>query len=249
MMHRACSLAAAALLSAPAVGMAQAAAAAPAPPPPPLVRTQVDLGLVSTSGNTSVRTLNLGEQVVVKPDPWKFTQSFSVVDGYTGGVETVNTLTAGLRADYSVASRFSFFALGNFTRNRFAGIARRFEESVGLAYGALTGPRNVLDVEAGAGRNEQTGTAGDRQDYWNARLAARYRFNFTGKAYFEQKVEDVADLQNPKNMLVNTDSKLVAPISTGIGLTLGYVVHFQNEPQPGFKKADTILSAGLQLQF
>ncbi len=249
MRSRVASLVAAAALAVPALALAQAAPPSSPPAAAPLVHTEVDLGYVSTAGNTSVRTLNLGEQVLVTPAPWKFTQTFSIVNGSTAGVETVNTLTAGLRADYAVGARFSFFGLGHFTRNRFAGIARRFEESAGLAYGVLAGPTSVLDVEAGGGRNQQTGTTGATQNYWNGRLAARYRLNFTTKAYFEQKVEGIADLQNLKNTLINTATSLVAPITAGIGLTLGYVVHFQNQPQPGFKKTDTILSAGLQLQF
>jgi len=252
----------AALVAAPAAAVSQTPPPAPAPtptpapapvppppPPPPLVRTQIDLGFVSTSGNSSVRTLNVGEQVVVKPDPWKFSQTFAIVDGYTSGVETVNTLTAGLRADYSVGARFRLFALGTFTRNRFAGIARRFEEALGLAYGVLTGPINVLDVEAGAGRNQQAGLMGSSQEFWVSRLAVHYKLNFTSRAYFDQKVEDLSDAQNLKNMLINTESSVVAPISNNVGLKLGYIVHFANQPQPGFKKADTILSAGLQLQF
>ena len=247
MTHRIRSLVMAAM-AAPAAAMAQAPAATP-PPPAPLVRTQIDLGLVSTSGNSSVRTVNVGEQLVVKPDPWKFTETFGIVNGYTSGVETVNTLTAGLRADYSVSARFRFYALGDFLRNRFAGIARRFEEAAGLAYGAMTGPRNVLDVEVGAGRNEQTGTTGPSQQYWIGRLAVHDKLNFTSHAYFEQKVEGLADLANAKNTLINTESSLVAPISDNVGLKLGYIVHVANQPQPGFKKADTILSAGLQLVF
>ena len=241
-------LALAALAAAPLSGVAQSAPAAP-PPPPPLVKTQIDLGLVSTSGNTSVRTLNVAEQVVVNPAPWKFTQTFAIVNGSTSGVETANTLTAGVRADYAVGSRLRLYGLADFTRNRFAGIARRFEEAVGLAYGVLAGPTHVLDVEAGAGRNEQTGVSGPAQDYWTGRLAAHYKLNFTSHAFFEQKVEDIADLQNPRNTLINSESALVAPVAAGVSLKLGYVVHFANVPQPGFKKTDTILSAGLQLVF
>ncbi|HXY20424.1 MAG TPA: DUF481 domain-containing protein, partial [Gemmatimonadales bacterium] len=166
----------AAAVAAPVGGVSQTPAPSPAPaaapaPPPPLVKAQVDLGLVSTSGNTSVRTLNVGEQLVVNPAPWKFTQTFAIVNSHTAGVETANTLTAGLRGDYAMSSRFRLYGLVDYTRNRFAGIARRFEEAVGLAYGALTGPTTVLDLEAGAGRNEQAGVTGPTQSYWTGRLA------------------------------------------------------------------------------
>ena len=248
MTHRLWPLVVAAL-AAPGALSAQAPAPAPPPPAAPLIKTQIDLGFVSTAGNASVRTLNVGEQLIVQPAPWKFTQTFSIVNGYTSGVETVNTLAAGLQVDYALGPRFRVYALGGFSRNRFAGIARRFEEAAGLAYGVLTGPANVLDVEAGAGRVQQTGVTGPSHQFWVSRLAVHYKLNFTSHAFFEQKAEALADLADFRNVLVNGESALVAPIATGVALKVGYLVRFANQPQPGFKKADTILSAGLQLQF
>ena len=225
------------------------AAQAPPAAPPPLLHTQVDLGFVNTAGNSSVRTLNVAEQFVVQPAPWKFTQTFSIVDAYTSGVETANSLKAGVRADYAATSRFKLYGLLGYYRDRFAGVARRFEESGGLAYGALTGPTHLLDVEAGAGRTQQAGSSGPVQQYWISRLALRYRVNFTTLAYAEQKVELISDLQDLPNELLNTESALVAPLSQNVALKVGYTVRFANRPQPTFKKTDTVLSAGLQLQF
>ncbi len=236
-------------LAAAVPGAAQTGAPAPPPPPPPLVHVQIDLGLVSTAGNTSVRTINAAEQVVVRPGAWTFTQSFAIVNGYTSGVETANNLKVGLRADRAVGAGFRVFALGTFYRNRFAGVARQLEEDVGLAYGVLAGPKHVLDVESGGGRIETKGSDGTSTDYWTSRIAAHYRFNFAANAYAEQKVELISDLQGLDNELLNTETSLAAPLSTHIALKLGYTVRFASQPQPTFKKTDTVLSAGLQLQF
>ena len=237
----------------PVIPPALPAAAQVAPPPAaalPLWRAQIDLGYVSTSGNSRVRTLNVAEQLGFNPGQWRFSQSFAIVNGYTNDSETVSTIKAGLRADYAVGTRFRLFALGNYTRDRFAGIANRFEEAVGVAYGLLTGPTHVLDVEAGAGRTQQTAVAGPTLQYWVSREAAHYKLNFTTRAYFEQKVEVLNDLQNTKNLLVNTETNVVAPILANVGLKVGYVVRFANEPAaPGIKKTDTILSTALQLVF
>lgn len=42
-----------------------------------------------------------------------------------------------------------------FDRDPFAGVDRRFEECVGLGWSILTGPTNLVDLEAGAGMNQQ----------------------------------------------------------------------------------------------
>jgi putative salt-induced outer membrane protein YdiY len=238
---------------APPVPLTLPAAAHVAPPPAapgPRWRAEVDLGYVSTAGNSKLRTLNVGQQAAFNPGLWRFSETFSAVSGYTNDSETVSTLKGGLRADYAVGMRFRLFALGNYTRDRFAGIGSRFEEAVGLAYGLLKGPANVLDFEAGAGRTQQSSTAGARQQYWVSRLATHYKLHFTARASFEQKAELLTDLQNAKNLLVNTESSLVAPVLANVGLKLDYQVRFANEPPaPAIRKTDTILSSGLQLLF
>ncbi len=224
---------------------------APLPTAPvPRWRAELDLGAVSTAGNTSVRTLNVGEQIGFAPALWRFSQTFSFVYGYSDTVETVNNLKTALRADYAVGGRFRLFVAGSYTRDRHAGIARRFEEAGGLAYVLLRGPVNLLDAEAGAGRTQQAATGGPMLNFWDSRLALHYRLNFTSRASFEQRAEVLSDLGNPKNSLVNTESDLVAPILSNVGLKLSYTVRFANQPPgPTIKKTDTVLSAGLQLVF
>jgi putative salt-induced outer membrane protein YdiY len=223
--------------------------AAAGPAAPPLLHAQLDLGFVSTAGNSSVRTLNVAEQFTVRPGQWGFTQTFAIMNGYTAGIETANNLKVGIRADHEVGTRFRVYALGTFYRNRFAGVSRRFEEAGGLAYDVPTGPKLLLDFEAGAGRNQQTGASGPVRQYWVSRLAGHLKVNFTTLAYAEQKVELLSDLEDAGNQLVNTESAVAAPISRNIALKVGYTVRFANQPQPTYKKTDAILSAGLQLEF
>jgi putative salt-induced outer membrane protein YdiY len=220
-----------------------------APTKPPLVHTQIDLGYVTTSGNTDVRTLNAAEQVVLRPGAWVFTQTFAIVNGSTGDVETANNLKAGLRAERTVGAGFRLYALGTFYRNRFAGVARQFDEVAGVSYGVLPGPTHALDVELGAGGTEQTGTDGTSRRYATGRVAARYRYTFATSAYAEQKAELISDLQDFGNEMLNTETTLTAPLSSNIALKVGYTVRYASQPQPTFKKTDTVLSVGVQLQF
>jgi putative salt-induced outer membrane protein len=217
--------------------------------PLPRWRTTIDLGVVNTTGNSRLRTVNLSEQLVYHAAPLAITQTASVVNGYSAGQEVANSLKAGLRGDYDLAARLRAYGQLVYERNRFAGIARRFEEAAGLSYGALTGPKHVLDLEAGAGVNQQRGTGGPVENFWLARGAARYRYNITGNAYGEEKAEVLENLQTTADTRVNSETALVAPLSRNVALKLGYVVRFDNVPEPGFKKTDQIFSSGLQVVF
>lgn len=236
----------AAALAAPRAAPAQAPAA-----PPPLTRTTIDLGFVSASGNTSIRTLSLAEQFVLQPAPWKLTQSFSIVNGYTNSVETANTIRAGLRGDYTFVDHVRAYASALYERNRFAGIARRFEEQLGLSWGALVGPAHVLDFEAGAGLNQQSSPSAAVQDYWLGRAAVRYRFTFRPNTYLDEKLEVLQSLQSSDNRRINSDFALVAPLAKGIAMRFGHALRFVNSvPDTTVHfHSDQTVSAGLQIVF
>jgi len=212
-------------------------------------RTTIDLGVVNASGNTRLRTANAAEQLVYRTAPWKFTQTFNIVNGSTNGVETANNIRAGLRTDYGFSAHIRAYALVLYERNRFAGIARRFEESVGAVYGALTGPKHILDIEAGAGNNQQRGTGGPVESFWLGRFAGRYRYTIRGNSYVEEKLEILENLETTADTRVDSEATLVAPLSATIALRFGYLVRFDNRPEPTFEKTDQIVSSGVQIVF
>jgi len=51
------------------------------PPRPSPIRFTGDAGFVSTSGNSSVQTLNVGNKIVYRVNALTFTQQFGVVHG------------------------------------------------------------------------------------------------------------------------------------------------------------------------
>ena len=238
-----CLAGAAVALVLPRLSAAQTAA------PPPRTRTTVDVGFVSASGNTRIRTLTTAEQFVFRAAPWTLTQTFAIVYSRSDTVETANSIRAGVRADYAFSPRLRVYALGVYERNRFAGVARRFEEQVGASWGAFVGPVHVLELEAGAGRNQQTSPAALVTDYWLGRAAAHYRFTFRPGAYLDEKLEVLQSLQSGPERRVNSDAAVVAPLSARIALRFGYTIHVVNQPPPGFRKTDQVVSSGIQIVF
>jgi putative salt-induced outer membrane protein len=234
-------------LATPALAVAQDAPAAP----PPLTRTTLDLGFVSASGNTRIRTLSFAEQFVLQPAPWKLTQTASIVNGYTDGTETANAIRLGLRGDYAFTEHLRAYALAGYERNRFAGIARRFEEQLGVSFGALVGPAHVLDLEAGAGLNQQTSPSAAVINYWLGRAAVHYRFTFRPNTYVDEKLELLQSLETSGNRRINSEAAVVAPLATGIAMRVGWVLRFVNQlPDPAVRyHADQTVSAGLQIVF
>lgn len=207
------------------------------------------VGLVNTAGNSNVTTVNVGDRIDYKAGAWGLTQLFSVVYGRNEGVTNTSIWAASLRGDRKVGARLAIYALAGWDRNTFAGIDRRWEEGTGLLAHLLTQKKNTLDGEAGISFIQQLSTDGVHSDFPSARLASTYKHLFTETAYFLQSVELLPDLETSKNLRFNTETGLVAPISSHIGLKISYVIRYDNLPEPGFEKTDRLLTSGIQITY
>jgi putative salt-induced outer membrane protein len=76
-----------------------------------------------------------------------------------------------------------------------------------------------------------------------------YKHQFSKLAYFQQFVEYLRNLQTSGSYRFNTESAVVAPISTHIGIKVGYAIRFDSRPQPTFGTTDRLLTTGIQVSY
>lgn len=211
------------------------------------VAAVLNFGLINTAGNTSTTSLNGDYTVSYLTGYWTFHQSMAIVYGKTSGVVTAEEYRAGLRAEWSVSRVLSVYGLGNFYRNRFGGIDHRYEEGSGLLYKAVDQPRQTFNFEAGISFLQETPIAQKQHNFTAARAAAFYKHLLGKTAFISQAIEVLPDFQDGRDARVNSDTELAAALSARIALKFGYVVRFDNEPQPGFRKTDRYLTSGIQV--
>jgi putative salt-induced outer membrane protein len=218
---------------------------------PKPVAVTVDLGVVNAAGNTRVTTLNGAEHVTFKPagSHWQLEEQVNAVYGRNQDSVTADQLKVMGRADYRALAMVHVFLGATYERNRFAGVARRFEEIAGLAFRPLDRPRDVLDLEIGSAVTQQRSTAALTDNFVAMRVAANYKHRFTEAVYAQQAVETLPNVDDFKDTRVNSETSLVAPLSSKMALRLSYVVRFDNVPEPGFQKTDRVFSSGLQVSF
>jgi putative salt-induced outer membrane protein len=222
---------------------------------PPATEFNADVGFVHVSGNTSVTTLNVGERFIRRMAPWEFRQELGTVYGKTDGTESSNLWRALLRADYGLSTRWALYALTAFDRNKFAGIKSRVAEGVGVVARVLATDIDQLNIEAGFQVTQQRNLDGTRADFNSLRGATSWKHAFSPGAYVFQSAEVLPNLDEHKDLLVNSETALVAPLSPRIGVKLSYVVRFDNLPALNatgtapLRKTDRILSSGIQISF
>ncbi len=212
-------------------------------------KLQTDFGFVNTAGNTSTTTLNAGEAASYTAGAWTVGQTFGAVYGKTGGKKSAESYAAAVRGDYAFSPRIGMYVLGGWNRDAFAGIARRFEEGTGLSFKAIATERSTLTFEAGVAANQQRDLAGVDNNFGSGRGALLLKQMFSTAAYFQEMVEVLPNFKTSKDVRVNSETALVAPLSQRVAFKAGYVVKFDNLPEPGFKKTDRYLTSGLQVVF
>lgn len=209
-----------------------------------------DFGFVNAAGNTEVTTLNVGEQLSYAPTKlWHVEQSVGIVYGKTDGVESANLWQGHLRGDRDVGERWGVYALLNFDRNTFASIDRRFQEGVGALFHPLRTPTDTLGAEVGVGLVQRRSTTDSSTTQRIGRVAGSYRHIFAPKAYGEELLEVLPDLQVGRELRINSATSVVAPLFKNLALKASYVVNFDNAPEPGRRKTDRFLTTGVQLSF
>jgi putative salt-induced outer membrane protein len=223
-----------------------------------------DIAYVSTGGNTSVSTLSIGDKFVVQSADKRviFTQVLGIVYGRSEGVKNAENYRAQVRLDYGLDQALYLFGRAGWERNTFGGIARRFEETVGLAWRAIRLPSDELTLEGGLSlvqqRNVVDGNGGLDNNFTAGRAGADYRHTFSKHTFISQSVEFIPSFEDGSDWRLNSESALVAPVSSNIGLKVGYVIRYDNlpglkpGPNPGrerLKKTDRFFTAGLTISY
>ena len=96
-------------------------------------------------------------------------------------------------------------------------------------------------------------TSAFKRSFPAARLGADYKHLFSKIAFFQQTAEYLPNLRDTEVYFVNTESSLVAPLTTKLGIKVGYVVRYNAAPpvKDGARlgKTDTFFTSGLTYSF
>jgi putative salt-induced outer membrane protein len=177
------------------------------------------------------------------------------VYGKTDGTETSNLWKASVRGDYGVGGNRALYARTAFDRNKFAGVKSRFTEGLGLVAKLAATDIDQLNVEAGFELNQQDNLDGTSASYSSLRGATSWKHMFSANAYFFQGLEFLPNLDESDDYRINSETTVVAPLSSHVAMKASYQVRFDNFPSQNaagtapLKKSDRILSTGIQVTF
>jgi len=213
------------------------------------LKVTAGVAYLNASGNTDVSSLAVDERLEWKRPHFLWAQFVKVINSSTDGEQSADLLAVGLRGDWKPHGRLSVYALTNYDRNRFANIGRRFEEGAGLGYLLIDRPMHRLTTELGSQFVQQQNLDEVSDNFLAGRAAEVYRYTFRANSYFEERLEYLPNFEATEDYRMNAEASLVAPLSRHLALKLGYIVRFDNLPEPGVEKTDRFLTSGLQITF
>jgi putative salt-induced outer membrane protein YdiY len=207
-----------------------------------------DAGVVATSGNTSVTSIDVGNKLVIASAGWKFTEAAGLTYAKTHDSVTAELWHGVLRGDRTVARHIALYVLTEFERNTFAGIRSRMSPSFGVSALAIATPRDTLRTELGGGYTVETAVPpGLDRRYAAGRIAAVFHHQLGQKSAFDEAVEYLPNFQTSADYRITSATSVTAPLATGIAMKAAYLIRYEGLPQPGFVKTDRTLTMGIQV--
>ncbi len=207
-----------------------------------------DAGLVSTTGNTNVTSINLGDKLVIASGKWKFTETAGLTYAKNQDSVTAELWHGSLRGDRDLSKRVGLYLLAEFDRNTFAGISSRYAPSFGLSALALATPNDTLRTEVGGGYTVEKAIApGTDRSYGAGRVAAIYHHQLGRKSAFDEALEYLPNFQTSADYRILSATSVTAPLTTGVAMKAAYLIKYEGLPQPGFVKTDRTLTMGIQV--
>jgi putative salt-induced outer membrane protein len=237
---RALTLAVLLALAAPALAQQP-----PPDEPPPRFEASAQFSLLTTTGNTSNRTLGTGGEVAFRPRPWVFTARALYAENEADDLLSARSFASLFRASRSLTERLSAYGGYSYLHDRFAGVDARHTIDGGLSYALLARAPQFLDVDAGVGYEHESRVEEESEELAIFTAGALYRWEFSETSRFREDFRFVQAFEEGSNWKIEQSASLTATLTSMFSLKLSNIVRYVHDPVPGFERTDTITAVAL----
>lgn len=218
-------------------------------------KVNAGLSAIINTGNSSNQTIGGNVLTSYKREKnkieWTGSGAYGRARDNTTGVTTTNTQNwkAQLRYDRYVLDPLSLFALGHIGADEPAGFDLRYGGAAGLAHEIWKVDPHFFKYEIGFDYTREERTTPPDEDIYSGRGFLQYKRKISTWATFRQDLEALFNVQEGKDIRLNTLTALTTKITEKVAFQAGYSVRFDNIPVPGKKKTDTLTQLGIVVNF
>jgi putative salt-induced outer membrane protein YdiY len=213
---------------------------------PSIWSTNVELGAVSTSGNTEQS--NLKFRVDSARDKGQLLQNFhgDIFRAETEGVDTANKLYAFYRAGFKLDDKQSLFGRLAYEEDAFSGFDRQVDLTGGYSRKFVDSEKFRFAAETGVGARRTELETGGKETEGVVRIAGFFEWSVSENALFKQTLsfEVGEDLTTSRS-----ESSLETAIVGNLAMKLAFKVKHNSVVLPGKDKTDTETTVTLVYKF
>lgn len=209
-----------------------------------------DISLVSSNGNSKATTAS-AKNVFSYTFPSKTTLELEggALGSQSQGEITSEQYYAGDKVSQKLSDKNYVFQKFKWDKDRFAGIANRYDSGAGLGRLWFDTPKNQWSTELGAGYVNEERKDAPRNDFGSGRAYTKYVHTFREGTFFSQDGEYIHNFKNSDDYRLNTESALTTALSTHMSFKTSFTWKRVGVPPAGKLRDDTRVMAGLILNY
>lgn len=209
-----------------------------------------EASLVSTNGNTKTTTYSAKNLFTLAFNPLTALElDGGALHTKNQGVVTAEAFYGSEKLGYKFSDRDYVFEKYRWDRNVFTGLRHRHESTVGAGREFWKTEKDVLLGEGGPGYVVEERIGERRRSFAAFRAFGKYTHDFNPAVKFLQTVEQVQSMKDHRDYRLNTETGIVAALSTMFSIKTSYLWRHVGQPPPGNVKDDTTTSVALIANF
>ena len=220
---------------------------------------EVELGFVSTSGNTETNSIK-GKLAVTQDFPsWNNNYTFDTlfkeekVEDDNGSKQTKTSAEryfSSAQGDYKLDEKHSaLFVYGSYENDRFAGFEHQNSVAAGYSDQVFGNESSSLKYDAGPGYFYNERNDGSTEEGGIIRLALDYRLRLSETAKFKQTISTEAALESNDNSKSKAETSLSATLMGNLSLKASFNVIHNSEVPDDKEETDTTTSVSILYLF
>jgi putative salt-induced outer membrane protein len=206
----------------------------------------VELGIVTTSGNTETQTINAKAKVENERAKWRHSVTFEGLKSSDADSTTAERYFVSGQTNYKYTKNNYSFITASYEDDRFSGYDYRASEAIG--YGRRLVGRDDLkfDLEAGPGARQSKLENDGTDNETILRAAAKLFWGISATSKF---TEDLSVEAGENSTISKSVSGLTSKVNGNLATKITYTVKHTSDVPEGIKNTDTETAVTLVYSF
>ena len=206
----------------------------------------VELGIVTTTGNTETETVNAKAKIGTEREKWRHTVLLETLKSSTKGTTNAERFVINGQSDYKFSDHNYFFAMINYEDDSFSGYKSRINEALGFGRRVIGDSALTLDLEIGPGARQSKLDSGSSENELTVRGAAKLLWKVSATSAF---TEDLSTDVGEDVTIIKSVTALTAQVNGSLATKITYTIKNTSDVPVGIEKTDTETAVTLVYSF